>query len=149
MYNLSHIYIFDFETNEHLDKAIELLMRAISKMETFTQLFYLLSLALIKKYDFNITKINEFLENEIQNGNIHQSKTYQIINEHMLYDKSSFDYMFDLYKGIDFLYNYKGVYVSSKNLYKYKYKHKNNGNPNTQIRKNITREFYDGFGIDL
>ena len=70
MYNLSHIYIYEYFAKEGIDKSIELLIK-IAKEEEFSPSYNLLSIALIKKQGFNIKKIEDELQMKTESNNIY------------------------------------------------------------------------------
>lgn len=142
MYNLSHIYIYDETVKCDINKAIELLIISSKKL---SQSRVLLSLVLFKEPSFNLTKVKQTIETREDISKELAEIIYRIIINNELYNKSTYDTIYELYKGIDFVYNanLKAILTISlencnkKELLKY---------PNA---KNISSKFYEGFGKDL
>ena len=139
MYNLAHIYLYEIQTDEKIDKSIELLLE--STKQNFEPSKYLLCIALIKKYEFDIAKIqNEFIKRSCSNL---IEPIIQLILDLQLNNKSIFQSFEKKYMAIDYLYNCFNMPVLSKNVLNAK-NEQNNG-----ILKPITQDFRDGFGNDI
>ena len=61
MYNLSHIYIYEYQTNDNINESIQLLIDS-SKQDLIPS-DVLLCIAMIKKHEFDIDKIQRDLMN--------------------------------------------------------------------------------------
>ena len=135
MYNLAHIYIYEDTNLDRIDKSIDYLIQISTK---FYPSLELLCIAFIKKHKFNLSNIEKDLRNK---------KCTFLLNlmlDQELFDKSNFEKKYQYYKNIDFLYDYMYMPILSSNL---KYKemiYQKNG-----TGFNITRDFYEGFNIDI
>lgn len=94
---------------------------------------------LIKKYGFEINKIEK--EENISKEII--SNCVAIIIEYKLYIESYFNDKFAYFRTKDYLYDYSMYHFKSNKLMEWKYEQKSPKNNS----KNITIDFYDGFGI--
>ena len=138
MYNLAHIYIYEFKTDEKIDESIKLLIK--SSNQNFESSKYLLCISLIKKHNFDFEKIQNELTKKSKNMVIPISN---IIFELNLLEKTVFQYFEEEFKTIDFLYNFSYRFVLSKFVLNQK-----NIRYDDKL-KNINQEFYDGFGNDI
>lgn len=137
-YNLAKLYIFKRPIKDSFDEAIKLLL---SSCDDFKHSFELLAFALLLKYDFDGCKI----ENEILNNPSYKNYSDSIlktIKKNNLYDNLTFLKKYIFYSEIDIIYDYKlgldlvAVNEKNENLF--------------QIHlMNITKEFYEGFGIEI
>ena len=131
MYNLAHIYLYEEDSIEFIDKSIELLKKSSNKRFSYsTELLYI---ALCKKYEKNIDAIKNEYSKFLKYDN--ESELVRFI------DNFSLEEIYFKYKEIDFLYDIGLKKVISKNIYKEKI------SQNPEIK--LTKEFYEGFGIKL
>ena len=137
MYNLAHIYIYEYKTNEKINESIELLIRSLN--QNFGDSLYLLCIALIKKYEFDIDKMRKELNEKSCNLT---TTIFQFIFDLNLIEKSIFQQFEKEFESIDFLYDFTYYSVPSKCILKQK-----NERNNIKL-KAINQYFYDGFGID-
>lgn len=135
-FNLANIYLYD---ENDIDKSINLLIDSCN--ECFHS-FILLSLALVKKHDFNLEAIQQ--EEKIKKSNYLFHKIMDIIYQRNLLDKFSFKIFYEGYRKIDFLYNATGYYFYSFDLYDAEKDKNIHKNPNL---KDISSIFYEGFGF--
>ena len=134
LYNLAHIYIYEESNNQRIDEAIEYLIK--SSLQKFSPANDLLCIALIKKYGFNLTKIQKELQ---KLKNFKNDKFVKMILQKDFYEKQ-----YQYYKSIDFLYDFKLEAIQSKDLNEqYKIQQL------LKKRKDITLDFYEGFGKDF
>lgn len=146
-YNLSITYLYDIPLiDDNENKSIELLLD-LNDVE-FTPFTELLCLSLVKKYGFNITieDINHELE---KHANIPISKAYSILNmikNNKLNESYYFEEKYLFYKNQNFLYDFRKDYISLNNFMK-----QNTLNDSNKKSKNlnISKDFFEGFGIDL
>ena len=141
LYNLAHIYIYNFDKKELLDEAIELLMLSISNDKTISASYFLLTLALIKKFQFKIENITQFLKDKTKKLDQLHHQINKVINEEELYDEKKYMIKYEYYKNIDFLYNFGRQYFESKFLNK----QRASENKIILTQYNITKDFYEGF----
>ena len=65
MYNLAHIYLYEFKTEQKIDLSIELLINSSS--QNFEPSKYLLCIALLYKNNFDLEKIRKELTEKSNN----------------------------------------------------------------------------------
>ena len=143
MYNLAHLYIYEEEVTSNINKIIDLLIKSSIQ---FNHSLILLCLVLIKKFDFNIEMINKEIEKRNDKATNLTTKIYRMIYNLNLFERSVFHNFYENYSTKDFFYNIHLNAIQSIEL--------QNINPNkvTPIypnAKNISSEFYNGFGYDL
>ena len=153
MFNLAHIYIYEFNSNEKIDEAITLLIK--SSFQYFINAIDLLLIAIVKKfgYDLNEIKKNIFLIFEkikicekIKIPENIKIQLYEIISFHLTFivTPKKFQKYYEDNRDIDFLYDYKGQTLISKRLFQAKENQQTNNKAN-----NVTKDFYDGFGFNF
>ncbi|KAK8850219.1 hypothetical protein M9Y10_018343 [Tritrichomonas musculus] len=143
MYNLAHIYIFDETIKGDINKSIELLTKSIE----FKHSQILLSLILIKKCGNNISLIKKEIERIAKaNDNSEILIIIDLITKSQLLDRSRFEFIYEIYRSMDFLYD---IELESINSYELRDMNKRKTFPNNGNLKNISKEFYEGFGNDL
>lgn len=139
MYNLAHIFLYD-EQYQNIDKSIELLCKSSKQ---FFHSLILLGIALVKKYGNDSEAIQFKIKELIGKSNDLSTKIFYIIKYLELFNYLFFECLYELYKKMDFLYDLFFQPVLSSEINKKKIIEKN---PNL---KNISDEFYNGFGYDL
>ena len=143
MYNLAHIYIYDKLIKGDINKAIELLVRSSKE---FFHSTVLLSIALIKRFNFSIETIKQQISQRKDISRDLSNKIFQNIQTFALYDKFSYEILFKLYRNKDFVYNILLQPVLTSDLDQAK---RNDKPPKYPNAKDISSEFYKGFGINL
>lgn len=139
MYNLAHIFLYEDQSSEKLEKAIDLLIK--SSNQGFIPSIELLCVALYKKYRNDIEKGIHELKNRINEKNIIFSRITKIIYK---LNSNIFDEKYEEYKHLDFTFDLDKSVILSK----YYYDEKLIKERRKQI-KNISSEFYDGFGVEI
>ncbi|KAK8880692.1 hypothetical protein M9Y10_003377 [Tritrichomonas musculus] len=139
MYNLAHIYMYDKTIKQDLNKSIELLIRS---MNDFRHSLILLCLALLKKYDLSIERIKQELKQRTDINRSSMEILFKIIYKYMSY----FDVYYESYRYKDYLYNVELEPVKSSKL---KRTNKKDFQPKYPKAKELSSEFYKGFGEDL
>lgn len=142
MYNISHIYIYEDNTDESIEKSIELLIKSSNLgFEPSTEM---LCLVLVKKYyilnDFNIIKkkISEYTEK----CDSFISKFDTMIKKYKLYNIFHLNEVYEYRRTIDYLYDFTYNPIESKKILEIINEQENQSSE-------ITQSFYDGFGIDI
>ena len=141
IYNLAHLYLYEDETKEKIDKSIELLTKLLKT--SFFPARNLFCIALIIKNGCNFEKnYQNLLEIKIS---IYLMKIIlEMILKQNFIIKSFFEEKYQQYKKIDFLYDFNTNKIQSNELNKQK---------SIQIDKKeykeISQIFYDGFDINL
>ena len=135
MYNLAHIYLYFDNMKEKINYAIDLLIES-AKCD-FLPAKVLLCLALIKKYGFNIKIIQENIFH-LDSNKTFLSSIIQMICKYQLFDSLIFIENYEYYRTIDYLYDFNENIIPSNNII---------NNQANDSNKNITSDFYDGFGI--
>lgn len=165
MVNVAIIYIYDAKNREYLNRMykdrfgeeidpIKLLIKA-SKQYTGVSCDFL-SVLLVNKYGLNMERIEKEIckyENEFTSKNIiYFTKAY--INANKLYDPSKLRHRFEYFRGNLYIYNECLLSASVKydiyHVEKYVdmfYKGLNFFSPKYSRIKDISKEFYDGFGL--
>ena len=144
MYNLAHIYIYNESIKlQDINKPIELLIESSNE---FIYSLFLLCLVLIKRFGREIIKFEQEIEKYIGTKTNIKSNIFQIIYSYGLLDKSIFDFFYEKFKKIDFLYDIEFEPIISSGIQNIKTDLNFSKYPNA---KNISSEFYDGFGKDL
>ena len=156
MYNLAHIYVYDETFRGGVEKAIELLIRSLSMNKISLSVLYhsivLLSLALLKQFDFNnnintnINAIKKQISQRVEIPSDVTNKIYYIIHTFALYDKLFYEFCYELYRKKDFVYDILRQPVFTSNLDR---TNRSDKLPKYPKAKDISSEFYDGFGKDL
>ena len=144
MYNLSHIYLYEMPNYINVNKAIELLIKSVKN--GFIQSIELLSLALIKKYGFDINNIKIEIEKYSNKSSSLFIKIMQIIKIRKLNDLQCFEIQYQFHRNIDYLYNNQYKYIPSGELLNYKIIQSLR---KINKRKDVTDDFYAGFGINI
>ena len=139
MYNLAHIYMYDATIKQDLNKSIDLLIRSMS---IFQHSYILLSLALLKQFNFNIETIKIELS---KRTDITRSSMEKILKVVAL-SELNFDVLYELYRSKDYIYNIKLEPIEYSELEKINEKIVQPKYPNA---KDISSEFFKGFGEDL
>ncbi|KAK8835284.1 hypothetical protein M9Y10_016223 [Tritrichomonas musculus] len=142
MYNLGHLYLYLEPIKDSINQSIDLLIRSLN--EGFLPSLELLCISLIKKYDNDIDSIKQKLDEQINNFDKYKTKIYEII-EIFISNKSLYESEYLEYKNIDFVYNVLHKCLQSNDITKEKEVSEHN---NTKI-KDISSEFYEGFGIQI
>ncbi|KAK8843898.1 hypothetical protein M9Y10_024980 [Tritrichomonas musculus] len=150
MYNLGHIYFYGEKVDKNLDKSIELLIK--SSTRNFEPSKILLILVLINKLRVkNITK--ETIKKEITKYTNESDQLTKEIYNIYLYNNMNietiYNYLYELYKKIDFTYDIdyhpiESTYFFEKRERELEQKSKKNKNI-----QQINKHFYEGFGSDL
>lgn len=143
MYNLAHLYLYEEPNKENIEQSIDLLIRSIKI--GFLPSKNLLCLALIKKCGLNIEYIKETINKYGEESNNISSYIYEMIQYYQLNGETAYENDYNHYKTIDFLYNDCYSIIKSKSIFNQKIKENQINNSNI---KNITSEFYEGFGIE-
>ena len=143
MYNLAHIYIYNDTIKDKDNEAVDLL---IESSENFYYSQILLSLFLIKKFGFDMKIIKSEFENKFKISKHLCCKLLSIINNIINGGKILYNYLFDSYRKIDFLYNVELIDIQTSDLDRIDL---NQNNRSKSYIKDITSEFYNGFGHDL
>ena len=151
MYNLSHIYIYEFKTKEKLDESIDLLINSAFK---FKYSLLLLCIALIKKFGFDLASIKNELKKKAFNSWNLADIIIQMINEGQLLNEEIFQHIYEMYYYVVFDYNYVKQPISlSYNVNDVESKIctncKSTKNYDWNIYKEINDDFYEGFGLLL
>ncbi|KAK8896769.1 hypothetical protein M9Y10_014686 [Tritrichomonas musculus] len=139
MYNLANIYIYEDGTNERIDSGILLLVKSFELGFLLSK--ELLCIILVKKCGFDLDNIKKELNNQIYQSNNLKSMILEMISSHGLIKYFS-DYY--IYKNVDLLYNIYKKPVLYENVMISKPKKQDK-----ITKKEITAEFYEGFGIDI
>ena len=142
-YNLANILMYDEGQNKNLDKSLELL---ISSSYHFIHSKILICLLLVKIYGFNLEIIKKVIKQKTDELNELSMQICQIAIDLQIYNKSSFEKLYELYRDKYFLYNsiLKPISVSDfRKQSTYQKSHENN------LLHEISSEFYEGFGSDL
>ncbi|KAK8837500.1 hypothetical protein M9Y10_036497 [Tritrichomonas musculus] len=139
-YNLAHIYIYDDAIKQNLDEAIDILSNP-NVDDIYYESMFLLSLAIIKKYDSNIKNILTEIEKiRLKNG-MAADIVYNYIEDMMT--KSNFKLKYEAYRKKDFLYDMSFSQIEASLIEK----ESNDANiSNYNKSRNITIEFYKGLG---
>lgn len=74
------------------------------------------SIVLIKKYNFDINKINQILTQNVEISSNLQEILNQLIKDNNLLQKESYIIYYQLYETIDYLYDFKTAIISTKSL---------------------------------
>ena len=142
MYNLAHICIYEDKTDEKIDQSIDLLIKLAKK--NFIQSQTLLCIALIKRYGFNLGIIKSELHKRMNITEDLSKKIHQMIINLKLANEKNFIELYNYYKKMDFLYDFLKNPICTQNIsiqkQQFDLKNKN--------AKNITKDFYEGFGIE-
>ena len=139
MYNLAHIYIYD---DQDINKSIELLIRSSN---IFDQSLYLLSIVVMKQFGFDVTLIQQEIQQRTEESSKLSTRVIQIIYEYELFEKSNLEYYYELFRNREFLYDFSLRAVLLSDL--------ENANkkdvPKYPRIKDISAVFYEGFGEDI
>ncbi|KAK8876621.1 hypothetical protein M9Y10_006839 [Tritrichomonas musculus] len=142
MYNLALIYIFD-DNYKDIDKAINLLIRS---SQDFKNSFILLCLVLAKQGIFDTKKIFDLFKlNKIEDNNL-VLIIIQCLDKLQSYGNLVICSNFESYREKDFLYNIFLKPVLTSELDKIKI---NDDKLKYPYKKDISNEFFEGFGRDL
>ena len=142
-YNLSHIYIYEYQTEKFINESIKLLIE--SSNDGFSPSRELLFMILIQKHGLNIDKIEEEITNHTNNSHELVSYIFEQIEYHDFDDETSLHDLYHKYENIDFLYNTIFIPILSSSIIKKEIKEERT-NENTGFE--ITSDFYEGFSID-
>ena len=142
MYNLSHIYFYD----QSIKQNFNLLDLLIKSCKIFKESFVLLSLVLIDKFCSDIEQMETELEKRADASNDLTSKIINYILDHNLFDPKSFDQFYNFYRDRDYLYNILHEPILTSELNK---KDREEKEPKYRNMKELSNEFYEGFGHDL
>ncbi|KAK8894353.1 hypothetical protein M9Y10_022788 [Tritrichomonas musculus] len=140
MYNLSHIYIYIIDTTnkqEYLDKSIKLLIQLMNKFEPS---FTLLQIAFLLRFDLNIEQIKQELVQRTDLTIYSINKLLDGIDQALL----DFDILYETFQSKDYLYNFLMRPILSSEIGK-----QNVSPPKYPKAKDLSSEFYKGFGDDL
>ncbi|KAK8864103.1 hypothetical protein M9Y10_011799 [Tritrichomonas musculus] len=140
IYNLAHIYFYgEAETNENLDKSIDLLLRS---SDDFGPSMALLCLAIVKKIKhININEIREILKNKSRKF---IQEIWNVIRNENLQNEIIYNKFYLKFKKFDICYNISKNPVLTKDFL---YGKKNDKNEYKHIQT-INKLFFEGFGID-
>ena len=139
MYNLAHIYMYDSTIKQDLNKSIDLLIRSMNKFE---HSFILLCLALLLKFDFNIETIKQELKHRTDITGI----SIERIIKGIALSKLIFNELYESYQYKDYLYNIELESIESSEL---EHANEKGAPPKYSSVKELSSEFYKGFGEDL
>ena len=141
MYNLAHIHIYEETIKRDTDKSIELLIKSSNEFE---HSFNLLCIVLIKTFGFNIEKIKHEIDKRLEKTN----ELYEIISTitNLLINLGEFyvDYLYEIYRNKDFLYDVLCQEICSSDLHE-----ENTEKERDPNLEDISKDFYEGFGYDL
>ena len=98
---------------------------------------------MIKKFDFDLKEIEQEFKKQANEMSDLSTRVCETISLYQN-NKSKFESIFKEYRNIEFLYDYKFRIVSSNLVTKTK---TNKTSKIHSTRKDITKEFYDGFEI--
>ena len=141
MYNLATIYIYDEDYKIDISKSIQLL---INSSEKFSESLILLSLVLVKHFNFDIEAIKQEIKKFSNEKNLLSTGIQRIIFEFGFLNKSIYNYFNNIYKTRDFIYNIQLEAILSSEIQNLKMKEEIPINPKA---KEISSQFYDGFGL--
>ena len=141
MYNLAHIYIFDETIKKDINKSIDLL----TKSAKFIHSFVLLSLLLVKMYEFNFEAVKVEISKRVDITNI-SHQVFKMINSFFSLSNQDFDNLFESYRSNDFVYDIQFNPVLYSDI---KYRNKETAPLKNPKAKNISSEFYEAFGIEF
>ena len=124
-----------------MNKSIELLIKSI-KLD-FPPSTGLLCIALIKLFGFDIDIILEELNKLTENSINLQKLIYNMINENQLLYEPIYEFYYQSLSTVNYLYDFYKYILSTSTLNELQ-------SVSMKFRgKNITKEFYEGFGINL
>ena len=142
MYNLSNIYIYDNRIKQNLDKSIELLIISINL--GFYPSYFLIGIALVLKAGFDIKNIEYEMDMHKDITKSLKEEVIETIKYNNLCTKSFFDRFHKNIKNICFLYDFNKDFIFSDEIINQKeFLLKSKPLPS------ITKEFYEGFAIDI
>ena len=142
MYNLSNIYIYDNRIKQNLDKSIELLIKSINL--GFYPSYFLIGIALVLKAGFDIKNIEYEMDMHKDITKSLKEEIIEIIKYNNLCTKTFFDRFHKNIKNICFLYDFNKDFIFSDEIINQKeFLLKSKPLPS------ITKEFYEGFAIDI
>ena len=142
MYNLAHLHFYEEPLKDSFEKSIHLLVK--SAKSKFQPSIILLCLVLIMTFgiDFNdiIKELKKYenVSNELQHSICYTIKIMQLDTI------ESFEYYYNAYHDIDYIYDFD----FSPKIYMNKLNEKHTDSAENRICKNIDSNFYEGFGID-
>ncbi|KAK8887072.1 hypothetical protein M9Y10_038108 [Tritrichomonas musculus] len=140
VYNLAHIYLYDESIENGLNKSIELLLSTWKYSFIYSRT--LLCLALLKKHGNNLTNIKNEFSNYPEISDTFESSILEAIKYYQLNIESIFLAKFEYFRNIDFLYNIYCVPIVSQSI-------NNEEKTHFESRKDLSDEFYEGFGIEI
>ena len=117
MYNLAHLYLYEEPIKESINQSIDLLIRSLK--EGFFSSFYLLGIALIKKYGNDIESITQKLDEQTNDFDRYKILILETIGIYISC-QSLYESRYQEYKNIDFLYNVLHEYIRSDEMTKEK-----------------------------
>ena len=135
--------MYDETIKEGINKSIELLIKS---SDQFQPSKVLLCILLVKQFDFNIDIIKEKIEERTEGQKSFSNQIIERICDLNLFDKLTFEIMYESYRNKDFLYSSTFRIIESSDLLKPKEKDIIHKYPNA---KDISSLFYEGFGEDL
>ena len=143
MYNLSHIYFNILKKNSVKPKfnPLDLLIKSC---KIFKESFVLLSLFLVDKFGSDIEQMIAELGKRASNDLISMIINY--ILDLNLFNPKSFDHFYNFYRERDYLYNILCEPILTSELGK---NDREENEPKYPNMKEISKEFYEGFGHDL
>ena len=124
---------------QDFNKSIDLLIRSMNKFE---HSLFLLCLALLKQFDFNIKTIKQELKKREDITKSLKKEIHKIISMYNL----NFDGEYESYRNKEYLYNIKLEPVELSEIENINKKFTQPKYPNA---KDLSSEFYKGFGEDL
>ena len=133
---------YDETIKQDIDKSIELLIKSSTE---FKHAFNLLCVVLIKTFGFDIEKIKNEIDKRVGKSNELYSKIIAMVNLLIYSGESIVNYLYEEYRNKDFLYDVLFDYICTSDLLKENTEQKEK-NPHL---KDISEDFYEGFGYDL
>ena len=142
LYNLAHIYLYEDKNDKRIEKSIQLLIKSLQ--QSFKPAVNLLCIALIRKNNFEYESIQKELIKKVRTSSEIYSMVLRKINLQKLTEKPAFDMFSEDNKSIDYLYNYVGCFMISKDLFK-----EDKQSKTDDTHEYLTDDFYQGFGKDI
>ncbi|KAK8836973.1 hypothetical protein M9Y10_037009 [Tritrichomonas musculus] len=142
MYNLAHIHMYDETIKQDIDLSIDLLIRSSSM---FFHSKILLCILLIRKFGLNFEEIERTIEKQSDEKRKLSKEVLKIINKLELFEKHIYKYFYESYRNKDFVYGIDCEAILTSDLEKANIKPL----PKYPNAKDISSEFYNGFGRDL
>lgn len=142
MYNLANILIYDESVKKNIERSIELLIKSSNR---FAISYLLLSSFLIKQFGFDTEKIVKIIEKVDGVSNEKVLIVIKIITTMKEKGHSWCDMLYENYRKVDFLYDVNLNEIPS-DMEKFD---KSKDTSNLLKLKELSNEFYEGFGYDL